>query len=68
VEEYEALAHALATEPQRLAAVRAKVAQNRISHPLFDTPLFARHLESAYAAMWERHCAGLPPDHIFVPA
>jgi protein O-GlcNAc transferase len=35
---------------------------------LFDTALFARHLEAAYAEMHRRCLAGLPPDHLEVPA
>ena len=66
-DEYESLALALATDPQRLSAIKQKLAQNRTTHPLFDTALFTRHIESAYAAMWERHQAGLSPDHIHVP-
>jgi hypothetical protein len=34
--------------------------------PLFDTRLFTRHLEAAYAAMYDRHTSGRPPDHIDV--
>jgi len=67
-QEYEALALSLANDPGRLSSIREKLARNRGSHPLFDTALFARHMEAAYSAMWERHRAGLPPDHIQVPA
>jgi hypothetical protein len=35
--------------------------------PLFNTELYTRHLESAYAAMHQRHQNGLPPDHIHIP-
>jgi predicted O-linked N-acetylglucosamine transferase (SPINDLY family) len=65
-DEYAALALRLAVDPQRLSAIRQKMARNRNTHPLFNTRLFAGHIESAYAAMWERHQAGLPPDHIHV--
>ncbi len=41
--------------------------QNRLTTPLFDTKLFTQHIEAAYAAMVERHRAGLAPDHIAVP-
>jgi len=52
---YEALAIRLATTPALLADLRARLVSNRATHPLFDCALFARHLESAYATMWERH-------------
>ena len=34
--------------------------------PLFDTPLFTRHIEAAYTQIYERYLGGLPPDHIHV--
>lgn len=67
-EEYEALAVALATDARRLEELRRRLAENRLAAPLFDARRFARHLESAYARMVERHLAGLPPEHIRVPA
>lgn len=67
-EDYEALAIQLATHPEQLAALKQKLATNRLSYPLFDTPLFTRHIESAYRAMFERHQADLKPDYIYVRA
>ena len=67
-EEYETLAIALANEPDRLALLRATLRANRATMPLFDTRLLTRHLELAYAQMYERHHAGLQPDHIEVCA
>jgi len=61
LEEYEELAVRLATQPDELAALREKLAYNRLRTPLFDTERFARHLERAYEMMWERHVQGLPP-------
>lgn len=65
-EDYESLAVELATNPQRLDEIRQKLARNRLTAPLFDTPRFTRHLEEAYQQMYERCQAGLPPDHIYV--
>jgi predicted O-linked N-acetylglucosamine transferase (SPINDLY family) len=64
---YEALAIDLATHPEKLAAVRSKLAANRLTTSLFDTRLTTRHLEAAYGAMHERHQSGLSPDHILIP-
>jgi len=61
---YEALALELVADRQRLHSLRGKLAANRTTYPLFDTARFARHIESAYAAMWGRHQAGLAPDDI----
>ena len=63
---YEDLAVELATNPARLAAIKDTLSRNRLIYPLFDTARFTRHIETAYAAMHERHLARLPPDHIRV--
>jgi protein O-GlcNAc transferase len=62
--QYEALALDLATHPEKLAALRARLAQNRLACPLFDTARFARNVEALYSKMWERHRFGLPPEHL----
>jgi len=56
----------LARDPRRLQALRRKLTANRSTAPLFDMDRFVRHLEAAYEAMYARHEAGLPPDHIHV--
>jgi predicted O-linked N-acetylglucosamine transferase (SPINDLY family) len=65
---YEELAVELATDAARLSHLRRKLAGNVRSTPVFDTPRFVRHLESAYAEMLRRWRAGLPADHFDVPA
>ena len=65
-EDYEALAVELGTNPVKLKAIKAKLEKNRLTTPLFDTPLFAKHIEAAYTKMYERYQADLPPDHIYV--
>ncbi len=67
LEEYERLAIELATNPEKLAGIKRKLAGNRLTTPLFDTGLSAKHIEAAYTAMVERHKAGLAPDHIVIP-
>jgi predicted O-linked N-acetylglucosamine transferase (SPINDLY family) len=64
LEDYERLAIELATVPERRVAIVQRLEANRLTTPLFDTGLFTRHLEAAYVAMFERHQAGLAPDHI----
>ena len=63
-EQYEQLAIELASNPQRLAGIRAKLAAALRAAPLFDTAASARHLEAAYARMYDRCQAGLPPEDI----
>lgn len=60
-DEYEALALALARDPARLAAIRARLIANRATAPLFDIDRFTRNIESAYVTMAERAAAGLAP-------
>jgi len=64
--QYEEIAIELAINPEKLAAIKTKLANNRLSTPLFDTQLFTRHIENAYEAMYERHRMRMPPDHIYV--
>jgi protein O-GlcNAc transferase len=61
LEQYESLALDLAHDPDRLAALKAKLLRNRETHPLFDTRRFARNIEAAYAMMWERSQRNEPP-------
>jgi protein O-GlcNAc transferase len=68
LKEYETLALGLARDPTRLAALRNKLASNRISHLLFDTDRFARHLEAAYTAMHARAQQGGPALAIAIPS
>jgi len=68
LDEYRALLLALVADRARLAALRARLEGGLKSAPLFDTPAYARALERAFHAMWQRALAGQPPDHIVVPA
>jgi predicted O-linked N-acetylglucosamine transferase (SPINDLY family) len=56
----------LATHPEKLAVVKRKLGENRLTTPLFDTKLFTKHIEAAYTAIYRRHQAGLAPDHVAV--
>jgi predicted O-linked N-acetylglucosamine transferase (SPINDLY family) len=65
-DQYEALAVDLATDAQRLARLKRRLAQNRLTTALFDTRRFARYLEAGYRQMYERYQADLPPEHICI--
>jgi len=64
--EYETLAIELAMNPQRLAGIKSKLIDGRLTAPLFDTPLFVKNLESTYMRMYERDQLGMQPDHLFI--
>jgi protein O-GlcNAc transferase len=66
--EYEKKALAYARDPAWLAAMRAKLKDNRDREPLFDIRRLTRHFESACELMWQRYADGLAPDVIEVPA
>jgi len=68
LEEYEALALTLVSDPQRLGERRDRLAHHREITPLFDTPRFCRHLEAAYTAMWQRAERGERAEHIEIPS
>jgi predicted O-linked N-acetylglucosamine transferase (SPINDLY family) len=65
-EEYESLAIELAMNHQKLADIKLRLANNRLTAPLFNTPLFTKNLEAAYIAMYERYQADLEPEHLSI--
>jgi predicted O-linked N-acetylglucosamine transferase (SPINDLY family) len=64
--DYEALARKLATEPAYLLSVRRKLEANRLTYPLFDTDRFRGHIEAAYTRMWEIRQSGEDPQSFSV--
>jgi protein O-GlcNAc transferase len=64
--EYEKIAIELASHPAKLEAIKANLAQNRLTTPLFNTALFTRHMEAAYQAIGRRRQEGLAPDDVSV--
>ncbi len=59
--DYEAMALRLATDPALLSSSRRKLADNRPTCVLFDGDRFRRHVEAAYAAMWDIYRRGERP-------
>ncbi len=53
-EAYEGLAIELATNPDRLAEIKKKLTNSRLTTPLFDNKLYAKDIEAAYTEMYER--------------
>jgi protein O-GlcNAc transferase len=68
LQHYEDLARKLATDRSMLAGIKARLAANRGTCPLFDTDRFRRHIESAYHTMHDRHRRGEPPERFAVAA
>ncbi len=61
-QEYEDRAVHLAMNVPALAELKQRLRALRSTAPLFDTDRTRCQLEQAYAAMWARHAAGLPPE------
>lgn len=57
-DEYFSLARSLATDPQRLSALRARLSEAPAQLPLFDTRRFTRNLERLYGRMWDQAQCG----------
>jgi protein O-GlcNAc transferase len=55
-DEYVQIAANLAADPDRLKALRSELRPRMTSSPLMDGPQFAKDVEAAYRAMWQRWC------------
>lgn len=64
--DYTALALALAREPARLGALRARLAANRTTCALFDTRRYTRNFEKGLAMAVRRAREGLPPEDLVI--
>ena len=64
---YRARAVELATHPEILADLRARIAANRSHSILFDSVRFTRQLEGVLAEMSRRHRAGVPHTTVIAP-
>lgn len=64
--EYEMLAIELAKNPLKLKEINSRLQENLLTKPLFNTPLFAKHLEEGYKKAYFNYLAGSPPDHIYI--
>ncbi|MCY7305461.1 MAG: tetratricopeptide repeat protein [Rhodoferax sp.] len=67
-EEYIDKACAFAANTAMRVALRAGMRQRMLQSPLMDGPGFARGVETAYRAMWERFCAGQAPAPLTISA
>jgi protein O-GlcNAc transferase len=64
--QYERAAIDLAIDRPKLLLLKQKLAQHRLTCPLFDAGLFTRHLELAYQRIYDRYQADLRPEHIYL--
>jgi predicted O-linked N-acetylglucosamine transferase (SPINDLY family) len=66
-QEYESLAIQLGHEPKAISELKAKLNENRLSAPLFDTERYTEKLESAFREMHRRSTRNQPPAHLVIP-
>ena len=64
--EYEAKAIELALNPQKLAYLKKKLANNQKTTPLFNGFQITRNIELAYTSVYQRYQKGLTPEDVFV--
>ncbi len=48
--------------------LQSRVEANKTSQPLFDVDSYVRHLEDAYAAMWQCYLEGRAPQALEIGA
>jgi len=63
-QEYEEKAIELALNSEKLKEVKEKLEKHRLTTPLFDTKLFAKHIEAAYEEMYKKYQDDLAPSNI----
>lgn len=64
LQSYFELAFSLASAPDEMAAINARLADNRLATPLFDVAAYTLSLEALYHAMVARHRAKLRPSTV----
>ncbi len=65
-EDYEALILELATNREKLAAVKETLDANRLTQPLFDTKRYTRDFEAGLTAAYDLYFADQEPQDIWV--
>ncbi len=65
-QDFEVLAIDFAKNSKKLDAVKTKLTNNLKSSPLYNTKLFAQHIESAYKAIYQRYQSDLAPEDIYI--
>ncbi len=68
IEDYVESAITLGGDRAAHSALRARIAENRLTYPLFDTPGYVRNFERGLEKVWNHHLAGETPAYIEVEA
>ena len=65
-QEYRQLAIDYALSPEKLIAIKEKLSNNRLTKPLFDTPVFTQNVEKAYLCIYQRFLDHEAPENIYL--
>jgi protein O-GlcNAc transferase len=65
-EAYESLAIDLASNSEKFSRLKTKLAENKATASVFNTSLFAKHIEAAYRLVYQRYHSGMEPGDIYV--
>ena len=65
-EEYERLIYELATDTEKLGAIKEKLAEQRLTEPLFDTKRYTRNFETGLKAAFDLYFEDHNPQDIWV--
>jgi protein O-GlcNAc transferase len=64
--DYEALILELASNPEKLTAIKDKLAANRLTEPLFDTKRYTRNFERGLQKVYDLYFNGKTPQDVWV--
>ena len=64
--DYEALILELASNPEKLTAIKDKLAANRLTEPLFDTKRYTRNFERGLQKVYDLYFNGKAPQDVWV--
>lgn len=62
--QYKEKALSLAANPEKLQQLKEKLAQNKLTTPLFDIKRYTHDIEQLYRKMYDRYHVDLAPDNI----
>ena len=67
-QEYEDLIMDLVRKPKLLSDIKVKLSKKRLTSPLFNSELFAKHLEESYQMVFKRYFNGKSPQTMVIPS
>ena len=66
-DDYKNKAIFIAKTPEYLDDLKQRLGKNKLDSALFNPTFITRNIECLYKAIYDRHCQGLSPEHLWVP-